>query len=169
MILANMARAELEETLARFKKVLGVTLQEYQQKYVQFQDLSRELTALGDSVKNLKGSVATIERALGLSSESEQIALPANDQLVPLEEVDKVRVGKMDASEAAMRIVASQNDSGGITFNEIFHALNGQGYKVSREYMHTILNRKKNYQKKIEKRGDKWFLTEKGKEELGLK
>jgi hypothetical protein len=51
---------------------------------------------------------------------------------------------------------------------EIFQALREKGIKITREYLHTILNRKKNYQKKLVKENGKWFLTEKGKEELGI-
>jgi hypothetical protein len=90
-----------------------------------------------------------------------------------LPEAPEVRVAKrksMDASEAAMRIVAAKNVSGGITFDEVLRALQEQGYNIEREYLHTILNRKKNYQGKLRRDEDtkKWFLTDKGKQELGI-
>jgi predicted transcriptional regulator len=73
-----------------------------------------------------------------------------------------------DTTRTVMNIVAGKHDAGGITFGDIYQALKDRGIDITRMYLHTILNRKKNRQKKLEKRGDKWFLTAKGKEELGL-
>jgi len=67
-----------------------------------------------------------------------------------------------------MLIVARYHDRGGITFERIYSITQEEGLKVDREYLHTVLNRKRRRQKKLEKRDDKWFLTDMGKEELGI-
>lgn len=158
MALTGMPKTELEETLIRLKRLHDATRRDYDQKYVQYQELGRDLQSLGESIKSIKGSMATIERALGLTSE--QIHLP---------DAPDVKLGKpVDTTETAMRIVAAKNDSDGVTFDEVLRALHEQGHKVTREYLHTILNRKKNYQKKLVRQNDRWFLTDKGKEELGI-
>ena len=158
--MAELSKEELEATLERLKRLFVAAARDYNEKSIQLEKLGRESAALGESMRNLKGSIAMIERALGVSSGSEQMPLPQ-----PLE----VKAGKsFGASEAAMKIVAAKNDSGGITFDGILQALHDQGHKVTREYMHTILNRKKNYQKKLVREKGRWFLTDRGRQELGM-
>lgn len=162
MIFSGMTKAELEETLAGFRKFYEASRRAYDQKSLQFEELRRELDSLADSIKNVRGSMAAVQRALGLSPE--QIPLPEDSPALR-------RPGKpMGVTEAAMRLVAAKEESGGITFDEILRALHDQGFKtLTREYLHTILNRKKNYQKKLYRDEKKrWFLTAKGKEEIGI-
>jgi hypothetical protein len=158
MALSGMSKSELEEMLASLKRLHDGTRRHYDQKFIEYDELARELNTLAESLKSIKGSIAAIERNLGLSSE--QIRLP---------DVPEVKIGKpMDATETVMRLVAEKNESGGITFDEILQALRDKGIKITREYLHTILNRKKNYQKKLKKENGKWFLTDLGKQELGI-
>jgi hypothetical protein len=160
MVLSEMPKAELEETLASLKRLFDVSRRDYEKKYMQYEELSRDLNSLSETIKSIKGSMAAVERALGLSPE--QIRLPDTPEVR--------QVGKpVGVTEAAMRLVAAKNESGGIAFDEILRALHEQGYKtLTREYLHTVLNRKKNYQKRLDRIDGKWFLTEKGKQELGL-
>jgi len=158
--MAELSREDLEGTLERLRRLYEAARRAYNEKSIQVEELSRELGGLGESMRNLKGSMAMIERSLGLASESEQIPLP---------EGPGVRSGKaLGSSEAAMKIIAAKNDSGGITFDGILQALHDQGHTITREYMHTILNRKKNYQKKLVRENGRWFLTDRGKQELGM-
>jgi hypothetical protein len=158
MALSGMSRAELEETLSRLKRLHDATRRNYDQKFIEYDEMARELNSLAESLKSIKGSMTAIERDLGLSSE--QIRLP---------DLPEVKVGKpMDTTETVMRLIAAKNESGGITFDEILQALRDKGIKVTREYLHTILNRKKNYQKKLIKQNGKWLLTDLGKQELGI-
>jgi hypothetical protein len=159
-IFSEMTKADLEATLAGFKRFYEASRHAYDQKYLKFEELRRDLDALADEIKSVKGSIIAVERALGLSPE--QIRLPETPELR--------RAGKpLGVTEGTMRIVADKNDTGGLTFDEILKALHEQGFKtLTREYLHTILNRKKNYQKKLYRDENKrWFLTEKGKEEVG--
>jgi hypothetical protein len=158
MVLSEMPKAELEETLASLKRLFDVSRRDYDSKYLQYEELSRDLSSLGESIRSIKGSMAAVERALGLTPE--QIRLPDTPEVRPL--------GRPGVTEAAMRIVAAANESGGVTFDEILKGLHEQGYKITREYLHTVLNRKKNYQKKLVRTNGKWFLTDKGKQELGI-
>lgn len=156
--MAEITKTELEEMLASLKRLHDATRRRYDQKFIEHEQLAREINSLAESMKSIKGSMVAIERNLGLSSE--QIRLP---------DVPEVKIGKpMDTTETVMRMIAAKNESGGITFDEIFQGLKDKGIKITREYLHTILNRKKNYQKKLKKENGKWFLTDKGKEELGI-
>jgi hypothetical protein len=163
MISSKLPKEELQETLQGLKRLLEVNEQEYHSKKAQYEQLLEELSGLGSSIKNLRGSVAAVERALGIAPvQPEKPTEPA-----PMK--DGSGGETVDASRFVMGIVANHNDSGGITFDEVFEAVKGQKLDVSREYLHTILNRKKNHQKKLSKADGRWFLTEKGKEELGIK
>jgi hypothetical protein len=153
----EMSRSDRQLALETLKRLYDSARREYEQKAIKYDELGKELMGISESLRSYKGSIASVERELGLS---EQIDLP---------DAPEVRIGKqksMDASEATMRIVAAKNEN--ITFDEILQTLIAQGYKITREYMHTVLNRKKNYQKKLDKKNGKWFLTEKGKQELGI-
>jgi len=158
MILSGLSRADMEDMLEKFKRLLTASTREYEQKYLQYEELSRDLSHLGESLKNIKGSITAVERALGL--EAEQIRLP---------ETADLKLGKpVGDTEAAMRIVAAHNESGGIGFDHILKELHRQGRSVTREYLHTILNRKKYKGKLHRDENEKWFLMEKGKQELGI-
>lgn len=163
MSLPGMSNREIEELLNGTRKMLELKRQERATKMAQFDALGRELTGLGNSIKSLEGTVVTYEQALGLPPESGGMAIAdAPGAAEPLSE-------SRDTTRAVMEIVAGRNASGGITIDQIAAALKDQGFEVTREYLHTILNRKKNHQKKLTKDEGKWFLTEKGKEELGIK
>jgi hypothetical protein len=159
MVLPGVPKSELEDMRQKFRRFLKATREEYEQKYMQYETLSREIAVLGDSIRSIKGSLDAVERALGLSPE--QVRLP---------ETRELKLGKpVGDTEAAMRIVASRQESGGISFDEILRELHSQGRRVTREYLHTILNRKKNYQGKLSRdENGKWFLTDKGKQELDI-
>lgn len=160
MVLSEMPKEELEETLASLKRLFDVSRRDYEKKYMQYEELSRDINSLSESIRNIKGSMAAVERALGLTPE--QIRLPDTPEVR--------QIGKpVGVTEAAMRLVAAKHESGGITFDEILAALHEQGYKkLTREYLHTVLNRKKNYQGKLVREDGQWFLTDKGKQDLGI-
>jgi len=158
MTLSDLTKSELQDTLRSLKRLHEASIQDFQRKQVQYAELSEALGALAQSVKNIEGSIAAVNRALGLPQE----------QAAPLATAGDGETETVDTTRTVMNIIASKHDSGGITFDQVFQSLKDQGVEISREYLHTILNRKKNRQKKLEKRGDKWFLTDKGKEELGM-
>jgi len=144
--------------LKNLRRLYEATSRDYEKKYIQYQELSRDLTSISDSAKSFRASIMSIEKDLGLPSE--QIPLPEGE----------VKPGTpADATKTVMRLVAEHNQSGGIGFDQILNVLRKEGHKTKRDYLHTILSRKKNYQKKLIKQNGKWFLTDLGKEEMGIK
>jgi hypothetical protein len=161
MALTDLSKSELEETLKNLRRLHEAANREHEKKYIQYQELGRELNSILDSAKSFRASIIAVEKALGLSSE--QIPLPE----------EKVKLGTpADATKTVMRVIAEHNESGGVTFDQILRVLRSEGHKTKRDYLHTILSRKKNYQKKLTKqngKNGKWFLTDLGKEDLGIK
>ena len=153
-----LAETELQKTLESLERIRESAVQAREQKKVQHREIAQEIQVLGESIRNIDGSISLVRRSLGL----------------PPQEATKPGIARPESGEGAdttrkvMLIVASRDESGGVTIDEIDQALKNQGVFITRMYLHTILNRKKNRQKKLEKRGDQWFLTAKGKEELGL-
>jgi hypothetical protein len=160
MTVSGLPKQELADTLQSLRRLLEASQHDYQIKTKQYEDLSGELNALGNSIRSLMGSIAAVERALGLPPE-EQSKIPA---ISP----PKNPAQSVDATETVMRIVASHHNADGITINGIAQELKEQNVEISREYLHTILNRKKNHQKKLTKVDGNWFLTDKGMEEVGM-
>jgi len=156
MGLSGLPKTELESSLRDLKRLYEAAAQEYQEKYLHYQEVGRELVTIQDSLKGFRTSIATVEKALGLSSEQ-----------IPLPQGEVKRGAPPDATETVMRLVAAHHEEGGITFDQILNTLRSEGHKTKRDYLHTILNRKKNYQKKLTKQNGKWLLTDKGKEEVG--
>jgi hypothetical protein len=158
MSIPGLPKAELMETLVRLERYHAASLEEYQQKKGQYEEIGRELNALATSLKSIADSIAVMRLRLGL----------------PEGRLPEIGSGRSQAGDTGdvtrmvMNIVAGKHDAGGITFGEIYQALKDQGIIITKMYLHTILNRKKNRQKKLEKRDDKWFLTDKGKEELSI-
>ena len=164
MTLTGFPKDELHETLRGLERLHQAAVQEYQRKQVEYQALSRQLSDLAVSVKNLWGSIGAVKHALGLSVDDPGTQPePVAPALVDMPN------GEIGVTETVMRIVAQHQDSGGIRFDEILQDLTGRGHTITREYLHTILNRKKNHQKKLIRDNGKWFLTDKGKVELGIR
>jgi Tfp pilus assembly ATPase PilU len=93
--------------------------------------------------------------------------LPSKQIVLP--EAEIIKPGSpTDATKSVMQLIMENNESGGVTFDQILSVLKSQGYTTKRDYLHTILSRKKNYQKKIKKENKRWFLTDLGKEEMGV-
>src|SRR5438046_3518769 len=108
MVLSDLSKSELEETLKNLRRLLEATNREHEKKYIQYQELGRELNSTLDSAKSFRASIMAVEKALGLSSE--QIPLPEG----------KVKLGApADATKTVMRLVAENNESGGISFDQI--------------------------------------------------
>lgn len=161
MALSELSKSELEETLKNLRRLYETARRDYEKKYIEYQEFGRELNSISDSAKSFRASIMAVEKALGLSSE--QIPLPEG-------EVKPGAPGTpADATKTVMRLVAEHNESGGIGFDQILQVLRSHGHKTKRDYLHTILSRKKNYQKKLLKQNGKWFLTDLGKEEMGMK
>ena len=160
MALTDLSKTELEETLKNLRRLYEAANRDHEKKYIQYQEIGRELNSISESAKTFRASILAVEKALGLPSE--QIPLPERD----------VKPGSpADATKTVMRLIAEHNESGGITFDQILRALRSEGHNTKRDYLHTILSRKKNYQKKLTKqngKNGKWFLTDLGKEELGI-
>lgn len=160
MAIADLSKNELEETLKNLRRLYEVANRDYEKKYIKYQELGRELNSISDSAKTFRASILEVEKALGLPSE--QIPLPERE----------VKPGTpVDATKIVMRFIAEHNESGGVTFDQILRVLRSEGHQTKRDYLHTILSRKKNYQKKLRKQGGKngkWFLTDLGKEELAI-
>jgi len=159
--MTELSKRELEETLRNLRRLYDTAIRDHQQKYIEYQEFGRQLNLILDRAKSYRASIMAVEKDLGLSSE--QIPLPEGD----------VEPGTpADATKTVMRLIAEHNESGGVTFDQILRVLRNEGHKTKRDYLHTILSRKKNYQKKLTKQGGKngkWFLTDLGKEELGIK
>jgi hypothetical protein len=156
--MALLAETELRNTLQSLERLRESAVRAREQKKAQHREIAQEISSMGESIRSIDGSILVVRRALGL----------------PQNEAAKAEAARPDSGDGAdstrqvMLIVAGRDDSGGITIQEIDDALKQQGVVITRMYLHTILNRKKNRQKKLEKRGVKWFLTDKGKEELGI-
>jgi len=158
MTVPGLPKAELQEILMRLERLHEASLAEYQHKNMEYGRLGQEIDELAGSLTSIAGSIAVVRQRLGL----------------PHEPLPGIGTSKSQSSDTAdttrtvMNIVAGKHDAGGITVGEIYQALKDRGIFITRMYLHTILNRKKNRQKKLAKRDDKWFLTDKGKEELGI-
>lgn len=159
--MTKLTKSELEETLRNLRRLYEAAIRDHQQKYIEYQEFGRELNSILDRAKSYRASIMAVEKDLGLSSK--QIPLPEGD----------VKPGTpADATKTVMRFIAEHNESGGATFDQILRVLRSEGYNTKRDYLHTILSRKKNYQKKLTKqngKNGKWFLTDLGKEDLGIK
>jgi type II secretory pathway component PulJ len=160
--LSGLEKVEMERTLHNLERVRDAKKQELNRLKQQYQKLEADLRSAGTALHNLTGSILALREDLGLEGEGEQNILTFQEaHPEPKEPV-------IDSSRAIMLIVARYHDRGGIGFERIYSITQEEGLKVDREYLHTVLNRKRRRQKKLEKRDDKWFLTDKGREELGI-
>jgi hypothetical protein len=166
MTIAGLPKAELESTLKGLRRMFEASRADYERKKIQYQFLGQELTDLGGSIRSLGGSIIAIEAALGLPVESVEVVVPVTAESPPSEA--KAGSKEKGVTEAVMKIVAQHQEIGGIEFDEILKELANQGIVITREYMHTVLNRKKNHQKKLMRMDGQWFLTDKGKAEVGV-
>jgi len=146
--------------LASLKRLQGAATEDLFRIKAQIEALQQEFTDVSRSSGNIAGSIKAIEKKLGLQ--------PTED-VGPPEAPVSAAVAGLDNTQAVMRIVAEHNDKGGVDIDRISDLLKERGvFLKSRDYLHTILNRKKNKQKKLAKVGGKWFLTEKGKDEVRM-
>lgn len=164
MNISGLERSELEKTLHNLELVRDAKRQEMDAWRRQQRELEVSLRTGGTALQNLDGSILAIREALGLEVEGQGIlvmqeAHPDSDHFS--EAIDK--------SRAIMLIVARHHDRGGIGFEQIYKIAQEEGLGVDREYLRTVTNRKRARQRKLAKRDGKWFLTDKGKEELGIR
>jgi hypothetical protein len=155
-----LSRKELQDMLASLKRLRDAGTEDLFRIKAQIEALQQEFTEVSRTGGNIAGSIKAIEKTLGLQP-TEEVSSP--------EAPVSAAVGGLDNTQAVMRIVAEHNDKGGIDIDGISDLLKERGvFLKSRDYLHTILNRKKNQQKKLAKVSGKWFLTEKGKTEVRM-
>ena len=111
MTLSELSKQELEETLKNLRRLYEGALRDYQKKYIEYQEFGRELNAVSESAKSFRASIMAVKKALGLPSK--QIALP---------EAEIVKPGSpTDATKSVMQLIMENNESGGVTFDQIFN------------------------------------------------
>ncbi len=153
-----LSQEELTDMLPGLKRLLEAKAAELLRIKADIEALQREYQEVQRTGNNIGGSIAAIEKALNLPTSG--AALVADAPQSPETQYS-------DATSMLMRIVAEHQDSGGIDIDSISDELKRRGvFLKSRDYLHTILNRKKNHQKKLIRTDGKWLLTEKGKEEV---
>jgi hypothetical protein len=160
---SGLDKSELENTLRNLELLRDAKKREVDTLRQQHQRIESEMRSANTAIHNLNGSILALRESLGLEDEEQAILMfqEVNPETEP-------RGPIVDNSRAIMLIVARYHDRGGISYERIYSIAQDEGLKVDREYLHTVLNRKRRRQKKLEKRDEKWFLTEKGKEELGI-
>jgi hypothetical protein len=161
--LSGLDKSELESTLKNLELLRDAKKRELDGLRLQHQRIEGEMRSANAAIYNLNGSILALRESLGLEEEEQAILMfqEAHPETEP-------RGPIVDNSRAIMLIVARYHDRGGISFERIYSITQEEGLKVDREYLHTVLNRKRRKQGKLAKRDDKWFLTDKGKEELGI-
>ena len=160
--ISGLDRSEIESTLRNLELVRDAKRREIDTLRVQLQRVEAELRSANIALQNLNGSILALRGSLGLEDEEQAILMFQEAQPEPREPA-------IDNSRAIMLIVARYHDRGGIAFEQIYQTAKAEGLDITREYVHTVLNRKRRRQKKLDRRDDKWFLTDKGKEELGIR
>lgn len=161
--ISGLDRSEIEGTLRNLELVRDAKKRDIEALRAQLLRVEAELRVANIALQNLNGSIIALRGTLGLEDEEQAILMFQEAHSEP-----EPRGPIIDNSRAIMLIVARYHDRGGITFDQIYRMAKEEGLDVTREYTHTVLNRKRLRQKKLEKRDDKWFLTDKGKEELGI-
>lgn len=161
--LSGLQRSEIESTLKNLELLRDAKRREIDALRLQLQRVEAELRVANLALQNLNGSILALRGDLGLEDQEQAILMFQEAQS---EQPRRERL--IDNSRAIMLIVARYHDRGGITFEQIYKTAKEDGLDVTREYVHTVLNRKRRRQKKLDRRDDKWFLTDKGKEELGI-
>lgn len=160
--LSGLEKSELEGTLKNLELLRDAKKREVDALKLQHQRIEAEMRSATTAIHNLSGSILALRESLGLEDEEQAILMFQEVHAEPREQV-------IDTSRAIMLIVARYHDRGGIGFTQIYKITQEEGLNVTREYLHTVLNRKRNRQGKLAKRDGKWFLTDKGKEELGIR
>ena len=156
---SNLSRTELESTLAGLVKLYEQNRRTFEVKRAEAVKITGEMAAIAEVGKGLTASMNAIKKELGL---------PLDEKPQPA--AGPPSEGEIDVTLEVMRIIADHQDKGGIDIDDISAELTARGIAVSsRDYLHTILNRKKNKQKKLIRVDGKWFLTDKGKAEVKMR
>jgi len=159
--LSGLDKSELENTLKNLEVLRDAKKREVESLRFQYQRIETEMRSANTAIHNLNGSILALRESLGLEDEEQAILMFQEAHTEPRDQL-------IDNSRAIMLIVARYHDRGGIGFTQIYKITQEEELGVTREYLHTVLNRKRNRQGKLVKRDGKWFLTDKGKEELGI-
>jgi hypothetical protein len=159
---SGLSRAEVEATLKNLELLREAKKREVESLKRQYQRMEADLRSAALALHNLNGSILSLEESLGLETGEQTV-------LVAPEGPGERTTANVDKSRAIMLIIARHNDLGGIGFEPIFKIAQDKGLDIDREYLHTVLNRKRRAQGKLSKSNDKWFLTDKGKQELGIR
>jgi hypothetical protein len=156
---SNLSRAELQSTLEGLTKLQEQTRRAFESKRAEAVKITGELAVIAEEGKSLAASIKAIKGRLGLPVDQPRDT--------PSERASE---GEIDTTFEVMRIISEHQDHGGIEIDGIDAELRAKGIIVSsRDYLHTILNRKKNKQKKLMRVDGKWFLTDKGKAEVKMR
>jgi|GEM_PF-6578534 len=160
---SGLDKSALEQTLANMELVQEAKRKELAIKKREYERLEGELRAVATALHNINGSILSLRQDLGLEDESEPILKMQDARPVEAETKEDT-----DQSRAVMLVVARFHDRGGIPFEHVLKTLHSEGVGIDREYLHTVLNRKRTRQGKLSKVNGRWFLTDKGKAELGI-
>ena len=154
----NLSRTELQDTLSVLTKLQEQNRNAFQAKRAEASRIASELTGIMEEGKSLAASIKTVKAKLGMPVDEEPRSSGASSGDVT------------DTTLEVMRVIAEHQDHGGISIDGIDAELKAKGIAVSsRDYLNTILTRKKNKQKKLIRVDGKWLLTDKGKAEVKMR
>jgi hypothetical protein len=156
---ASLSRNELHTMLEGLTKLQEQNRLVFEEKRAEAVRITGELAAIAEEGKSVAASIKAVKKRLGLPVEE-----PRKSTSGPTKE------GEIDVTFEVMLIIAEHQDKGGINIDGIDAELKAKGITVSsRDYLNTILTRKKNKQKKLIRVDGKWFLTDKGKAEVKMR
>jgi hypothetical protein len=157
---SNLSESELQTALGALIRLQEQNRRALQAKRAEAAKLTGEATKIAEAGKGIVAAINTIRKELGLPLEEHQGA-PASASL---------NGGATDTTSEVMRIISDHQEKGGIDIDDIDAKLKQKGVTVSsRDYLNTILTRKKNKQKKLIRVDGKWLLTDKGKTEVKMR
>jgi hypothetical protein len=158
----KLAQSELQSVLATLNKFREQNRRAYEAKRAEAAKIAGELAKIAEAGKGLAAAINSVRQELGMPLEERHDA--------PASSSGPSRAGETDTTFEVMRIISEHQEQGGIDIDGIEAKLKERGVKVSsRDYLNTILTRKRNKQKKLTRVDGKWLLTDKGKAEVRMK
>src|SRR5215213_2865722 len=143
---STLSRTELQNTLTVLTKLQEQNRSALEAKRAEAVRITGELATIAEEGRSLAASIKTVRTKLGLPEEKREISRGPSSE------------GEIDTTFEVMRIIADHQEKGGIDIDEIAAELKAKGIPVSsRDYLNTILTRKKNKQKKLIRVDGQWL------------
>jgi hypothetical protein len=157
----KLSQGELQSVLTTLNKFQEQNRRAYEAKRAESAKIAGELAKIAEAGKGLAAAINTVKRELGM---------PPEQHDAPASGSGSSGAGQTDTTLEVMRIISEHQEQGGIDIDGIEAKLKERGVTVSsRDYLNTILTRKRNKQKKLTRIDGKWSLTDKGKAEVRMK